>query len=141
MKKKMIQNVEYTVPSAVKNFFYSYIGFGDEYVIYTASRSSYSTSVYILLLRKVGQSNFTEYRCSYNGSVYNISSSSSSVEEIAVEYPYYSYSSTAGVGTVELVPSAHGLGILCLVIIAGCLVLRTVFGGIKVWSTKRRVVV
>ena len=135
----MIQNVEYTVPAQVKNLFYGYVGFGDEYVIYTQSRLAHGSAVYTLLLRKAGSSTFKQYTCTYNGSDYVVSSSDSSQTEISVVSPYYAYSSNSGNGIVEITPSMHGTGILCMIIIAGCLVLRTVFGGIKVWSNRKRV--
>lgn len=141
-----ISNLSYSCPSQVKEVFYSYLPFGSDYVIFC---SEYSTSrrEFTCLYRKIGQKNLSEITAVSTRSGSTASWSGYDFDEVSLvdtEYsgfsvsdPYYAFSNAKGQGQYETLPSTDSLVCLMLIICASLSVLRTVFGGIKLWSAKR----
>ena len=134
-----INNEQYSVPSAVWNVFQSYISFGSDYVAY-CSRYSSSSREFVLLYRKIGSEDFSRVTATYhNGGYYTFVEDTTSVEnDVVVDYPYFAYSNYKGQGQYTTLPSTSSLMCLMLVVCASLLVLRTVFGGIKLWGNRKR---
>lgn len=133
-----INNEQYSVPSAVWNVFQSYIPFGSDYVAY-CSRYSSSSREFVLLYRKIGSEDFSRVIATYNyGGSYNFVEDTASADDVVVAYPYYAYSNFKGQGQYTTLPSTDSLMCLMLVICACLLILRTVFGGIKLWGSRKR---
>ena len=134
----MIQNVEYTVPSQVKNLFYGNLAPFSDYIIFTESRYNTST-VYVMYERQPWEKAYTKHTVTYNGNHYTYAKEDSTINDISVSSPYYAYASEGDNGIVETLPSVQGVSMLCLVVLCGCVLLKTLFGGIKLWQARKTV--
>ena len=138
-----VNNLAYTVPDAVRDIFYSYLPYGSDYVMfcdrYSTGVSSGITS-YTMLYRRVGKDTVDSVVCSRSSSsaewVVTTSSSSDEYDGFTVSKPYYAYSNLNGQGRYTVLPSGQNLVVLMLVICASLLVLKTVFGGIRLWRSR-----
>lgn len=139
-----IVNSTSTVNSTVKNLLYSYIPLGSDYMIICDSDYSY-----VMYLRRIGQDYFTRYdvdRVSSGSSTYGttyyytVSHDDTHLEydELTCSYPYYSYSNISGQGIRETLPVVNDTCAILLLVIASMMVLRFVFGGIKLWKSRLR---
>lgn len=133
----MIENLPYNVPSQVKNLFYGHLAPYSDYIIYTESRNNYNNAVYVMYEKNPWEKSYTKHIVTYNGSDYVYSSSDSDITDISVSLPYYAYASEPSLGVVEVLPSVYGVGLLCLIVLCGCAILKTVFGGVKVWRSRK----
>lgn len=134
----MFNNVEYNVPAQVKNLFYGHLAPFSDYVIFTESRNN-TSNIYVMYERQPWERSYTKHTVSYSNNGYVYSKSSSAVSDISIAHPYYCFSSEPDNGVVEVLPSVHTVSMLCLVVVCGCLILKTIFGGIKVWKTRKTV--
>lgn len=132
-----INNQLYSVPSAVWGVFQSYIPFGSDYVAY-CSRYNTSSREYVLLYCPLGSKEFSRVTASSNsGGYYTFVEDSIAYEDVSVSYPYYAYSNFRGQGQYTTLPSTDSLVCLMLVVCCSLMVLKTVFGGIKLWTSRR----
>lgn len=137
-----INNLNYNVPSQVRQLLYSQIPFGSEYVLYCSSYSQ-ATQVYDLLFKKVASDNLYHFRVTHSNNDYTLSeiTESDSYDGFTVQSPYYCYSSLPQQGIKESLPTTNDLICLMLIVLASLAVLRTVFGGIKLWFSQKKSVV
>lgn len=134
----MINNIQYNVPSQVKNLFYGHLAPFSDYVIFVESRVNTST-VYTMYEKQPWEKEYTKHTVTYNGNTYTYAKSESTITDITVSSPYYAYSSEGENGIVETLPSVQGVSMLCLVVLCGCVLLKTLFGGIKLWQARKTV--
>lgn len=129
-----INNQISNVNSIAKQYFYSQIPFGSDYVIFTSGDYEYT-----MYLRRVGQKKYTTYKVSRirqgSTSTYYYVMSHDNTEldytDISVSYPYYSYSNIENCGIKEQLPCESGMSTLMLIVLASCAVLTVVFGGVR----------
>lgn len=140
-----INNLEYDVPQHVRDLAYSYIPFGSEYVLYTSEYTN-TRRVYDLLYKKpvsdvVHHVQIVNVPASYTGSaswlVSVLPDLESSYEGFDVQYEYYAYSSIPGEGVHEQLPTTGDLVCLMLIVCASLMVLKTVFGGVRLWRSRK----
>lgn len=134
-----INNNPYSVPSNVWTVFESYLPFGCDYVAY-CSRYNTSLREYTLLYRKIGSKSISRVvALSNSGGYYTFSESelSNTYDGFVTSIPYYCYSNLKGQGQYTTLPSTNSLVCLMLVVCASLMVLRTVFGGIKLWRSRK----
>lgn len=134
-----INNYPTSVPTQVKQLFYSKIPFGSEYYIYSSGQSQQGLTVFDMLLRKVGEEDFTHYTISRNttASPYTLNTvTAGDISEVSIQYPYYCYSSDSSQGIVEQLPAAQNLNTMLLIVIGSLAVLKIVFGGIR-WVRRK----
>lgn len=132
-----------TINTTAKNLLYSYIPLGSKYMI--VCDGDYS---YVMYLKRVGQSYYTRYNVdrvssgsgSYVNYYYTVSHDDTQLDydSLTCSYPYYSYSNISGQGIRETLPVMNETCAVLLVIIASIMVLKFVFGGIKLWKNKQR---
>lgn len=136
-----IQNEPNTVPSNVKNLFYNSIPFGSDYLIYTKSYSN-TSQLYECIVVEPVTNEVHVYQVSHQaGGDYvfsEVQNNYSSFDKIISENPYYSFSSYSGQGVKEALPINSDIITFMLIVIASILVLKTVFGGIRLWSNRRK---
>lgn len=141
----IINNLPYDVPSHVRELLYSYIPFGSEYVLYTSEYTN-NRRVYDLLYKKpvsdvVHHVQIVNVPASYSGSaswsVSVLNDLESSYDGFDVQEVYYSYSSIPGEGTKEQLPTTGDLVCLMLIVCASLMVLKTVFGGVRFWHSRK----
>lgn len=139
----MINNEQYTVPSQALQVLESYIPFGNDYVIFTETYSN-SDRVYTAYYKSWSEDQYHVvkvryvYSSAYNNYYSVIQSDDISLSSVSVAYPYYSYSNIKNCGIYTKLPSEDSLQTFLLIVICSLVVLRTVFGGIKLWSEKLR---
>ena len=129
-----INNETSTVSSTARQYFYSQIPFGSDYVIFTSGDNEYT-----MYLRRVGQKKYTTYRIkrvrqgSTSSYYYNMTHDTTEYDytNFTVSYPYYSYSNIDNCGIREALPCESGMSTLMLIVLASCAVLTVVFGGVR----------
>jgi hypothetical protein len=137
-----INNQNYNVPSQVRSLLLSVVPYGSEYVLYTSSYSQ-GSQVYDLWFKKPAQVSLNHYQVTHvsgSSNSYTLSEVSTDLtyDGFSVSEPYYAYSSIPGQGIFEKLPSTDNMMCLMLIICASLAILRTVFGGIRLWSSKRK---
>lgn len=129
-----INNETSTVSSTARQYFYSQIPFGSDYVIFTSGENEYT-----MYLRRVGQKKYTTYRITRvrqgttSSYYYNMTHDTTEYDytNFTVSYPYYSYSNIDNCGIRESLPCESGMQTLMLIVLASCAVLCVVFGGVR----------
>lgn len=137
-----INNLGYNVPSQVRQLLYSVVPFGSEYVCFTSAYSQ-ASQTYDILFKKIGSKQLYHYQVVHTGGTTNSYvlsevSSSDQYDGFTVSDPYYCYSSIPSQGILEKLPSTDNLICFMLIVLASLAVLRTVFGGIKLWKNRKR---
>lgn len=139
-----INNVQQDVPARVRELLYSYVPFGSDYVVYTSEYTN-NRRVYDLMYKKpasdtVHHVQVVNIPASYGGTTtwtINELSDISGYDSFDVQEVYYSYSSIPGQGTKEPLPTTGDLVCLMLIVCATLMVLKTVFGGVKMWQQRK----
>lgn len=134
-----ILNQMQTVPQNVRGMFYNIIPFGSEYVIYCSSYSPTEQVYDLYYSRPVlhDQHHFSITHQSGGDYILNEDSEfSTSYDGYVVSHPYYSYSSLSAQGIKETLPVTYDIIAFMGIVIASLLILKTVFGGIKLWSDR-----
>ena len=135
-----ITNLPQNVPAQVKNLFYSIIPFGSDYVIFTSSYSV-NSQVYDLYFAEPITHTFHHYTVTHqSNSEYVLNEDTSfdtSFDGFSVSYPYYCYSSSPLEGIIEKLPCVDNIICFSLIVVSLLCVLKVVFGGIRLWSSRR----
>lgn len=137
-----ISNLEYTPPANVRNYFYNYIPFGSDYVIYTSQYGTGTnyTRKYDLLVHKLGSKLYKHYQATQtnSGTTFTVLSDGN-YDSFVTSQPFYSYSNIAGSGIQDTtLPTVNNTICFMLIILASVSVIKMVFGGIKLWSNRKR---
>lgn len=136
----VINNQKQSTPQNVRGLFYNIIPFGSEYVIFCSSYDN-THQVYDLYYSDPVIHTQHHYTLTHQtGGDYVLSedtSFSADYDGYSVASPYYSYSSLPKQGIKESLPVTADITAFMLIVVASILVLRTVFGGIKLWSRKK----
>lgn len=134
-----INNLNQSVPDAVRDIFFGYVPFGSDYVMYCSNNNN-GVAEYTMLYRKIGEKTLSRVICSRSSGTSNWSLSSTDLSTeyngFTVSSPYYCYSNLKGQGRYTENPTGNSLVVLMLVVCASIAVLRLVFGGITLWSGK-----
>lgn len=129
------------IPQNVRGIFYNLIPFGSDYVIFCSSYSS-SQQVYDLYYTRPVVHDQHHYTISHQtGGDYILNEDTSfneAYDGYMVSSPYYAYSSSSGQGVKEVLPATNDITAFMLIVVASILILRTVFGGIKFWSDRKK---
>lgn len=138
-----INNLEYSPSSTVRQWFYPYIPFGSDYVIYTSQYGSGTgyTRKYDLLVHKLGKSDYQHYQITQTNNGYSFQKlSDGDYSGFTTSYPVNAYSNVAGVGLEEqTLPCVNNTICFMLIVLASLAVLKTVFGGIvKLWRNRAK---
>lgn len=137
-----IVNVNQNVPDQVRQIFEGFIPFGSDYVMFCDRYSTTAGASYSCRWRAVGSSSVSSVSVSRSSSSGDWSVSSVSTlgdyDGFVVSLPYYAYSNLQGQGRYTVLASGQNLVVLMLVVCASLAVLRTVFGGIKFWRSRRK---
>ena len=137
-----INNTPSAVNSTAKQLFYSKIPLGARYVITNISPAgTYNTTDYVMYLQKWTEDTATEYHVTRSGSnnAYVLSSGKSTsldIDDVEVQYPYYSYSNT-GEGIYETLPVVNEVTAFSTSLLTAVVVIWVVFERLFKWRKKR----
>lgn len=135
-----INNLEYNVPSQVRQLLLSCVPYGSEYVIYTKSYNT-QNQVYELIYKTPVTHNVVCYQVSHvAGGSYTLSAVTNhnyTFDSLLVDEPYYAYSSISTQGIVEALPVTSNITAFMSIIICSILVFNLVFGGIRWFARKK----
>lgn len=134
-----INNLEYSPPSQVRQLLYSLVPFGSEWVCY-CSHYSQSGRTYDIIFKKPISDQLYHYQAISSGSGYSLAQVSTidTFDGFVVSYPYYCYSSVPEQGIRESLPTTNDFICLMLIVCASLAVLKTVFGGVRLWVNRRK---
>lgn len=134
-----INNLEFSVPQQARQLLYSCIPYGSEYVIFTSSYNQ-GQQVYTLIYKEPAKTDLHQFNLTHANNTWDLTevNNNNVYDSFSVQVPYYAYSSVRGQGVKEALPISSEIGNFMLIVICCLLVLKTVFGGIKLWSQKRR---
>ena len=135
-----INNIEQNVPSQARQLLESVVPFGSNYVVFCSEYSVSGVRKYDVIYNPIVGKKIYHFQVTQNGSFWSQVSEISVTDDydgFTVSHPYYAYSSIPKEGIFETLPTTSTF--ICLMLIVCCClsILRTVFGGVKLWSVRR----
>lgn len=132
-----IVNTNEIVPTRVRDLLLSYVPFGAEYVLYSSAPNTYD-----LVYAVINSHTSHHIQVTYVNREYVVSKlSDSEYTGYTVDNSYYCYASSPQNGVRASLPVNNDILVFGIIVIACLLILRTVFGGIKLWTSRKKSVV